>query len=68
MFKLGNDHQNCKILLDVMSLSHAERSESYPIEKSYCKYSFQMETDTLSDILFNKKDTQTIHNYRCVLS
>ena len=49
--------------IDVMSLSHAERSESYPIEKSYCKYSFQMETDALSDILF-----KTIHNYRCVLS
>ena len=47
----------------VMSLSDAERSESYPIEKSCSKYSFQMETDTLSDILF-----KTIHNYRCVLS
>ena len=48
--------------IDVMSRS-VERSESYPIEKSYCKYSFQMETDALSDILF-----RTIHNYRCVLS
>ena len=45
-----------------MSLSGAERSESCPIEKSYSKYSFQMEVDTLSDILY-----KTIHNYRCVI-
>ena len=49
--------------INAMSLSDAERSESYPIEKSYSKYSFQMEINTLSDILF-----ETIHNYRCVLS
>ena len=46
-----------------MSLSDTERSESYPIEKSYSKYSFQIKTDALSDILF-----KTIHNYHCVLS
>ena len=40
-----------------MSLSHAERSESYPIEKSYSKRSFQVETNALSNILF-KNDTQ----------
>ena len=44
-----------------MSLSDAERSESYPKEKSYSKYSFQMETNALSDTLF-----KTTHNYRCV--
>ena len=33
-----------------MSLSDAERSESYPIEKSCSKYSFLMETDALTDV------------------
>ena len=58
----------CKLSLQNLSdrcyvSLYAERNESYPIEKSYCKYLFQMETDALSDILF-----KTIHNYRCVLS
>ena len=49
--------------INAMSLSDAERSESYPIEKSYSKYSFQNGNKRSIRYAF-----KTIHNYRCVLS
>ena len=47
---------------DIMSLSDAERSESYAIEKSYSKYSFRMVTRPYS-IYFVKRYTIIVAFY-----